>query len=62
MKFILMTKSDGEPVVINVAHIVAMYEIAERQTRIVLTAGQDFDVEMPLAALHENIESAIRAN
>ena len=58
MKFIAFTKNDGQVVVVNIAHIVAMYEVG-RATRIVISSGDDFHVEMPLAQAHAQIDDKL---
>ena len=67
MKFTAFTKSDGQAVVVNIAHIVAMYEAGQNQagqsqTRIMVTSGDDFYVDMGLASVHEQVRRAVPSN
>jgi uncharacterized protein YlzI (FlbEa/FlbD family) len=57
MKFVTVTKLDGQPTVLNLDHIVVLFPNGA-DTRIVLSNGMDIYVKGPIAEVQKQIEAA----
>jgi hypothetical protein len=58
LKFITLKKMDGQTTVVNIAHIVLLFESGQN-TRLVMSNGMDIYLADPMATVQKQLDEAI---